>query len=64
MKQDVYVVCSAKKKSDHCLTQCQCGKPHLRETGHDACHLNWETCTLSKSGIIQVICKPIKRKKI
>ena len=62
-KKEVWLICSAPKKSEHCKS-CFCGKPHLRETGHDACHLNWEVCTLSKSGIINVICKPLKRKKI
>jgi hypothetical protein len=64
MSKQVYVRCNAPNKSKHCLTYCQCGIPHLKESGRDACHLNWETCTLSKDGIVKVICKPIKRGKI
>lgn len=63
-KKEVWLICSAPKKSNHCKENCFCGRPHLKESGHDACHLNWETCGLSNSGIIQVICKPIKTGKI
>jgi hypothetical protein len=64
MAKEVWLICNAPKKSKHCKENCFCGVPHLKEPGHDSCHLNKETCALSNSGIIRVICKPIKRKKI
>jgi hypothetical protein len=61
-KKDIWLICNAKRKSNHCKTHCFCGKPHLKETGRDACHLNYEYCSLG-IGIQKVICVQIKEKK-
>lgn len=64
MSKDVWLICSAPKKSKHCREHCLCGVPHLKTNERDSCHRNWETCALSRGGIIKVICKPIRRGKI
>lgn len=59
------ILCTAPKKSDHCLNQCFCGVPHERDYGYgnDMCHRKKEICFASNSGIIKVTCKPLSKKE-
>ncbi len=60
-KQEIQLICSAKKKSQHCKTACRHGKPHPKETERDSCHLHYEYCYLGGK-IQKVICLPIRGK--
>jgi len=55
------VICNTPKKSKHCLTQCAHGRFHTKEVGREACH-HPEFCSLGRSEIIKVKCKPLTKK--
>jgi len=57
------IVCSFRKKSNHCLNNCFHGKPHSIEVERDAkCHTNIEVCKIPK-GIIRVQCRKLNKKQ-
>jgi len=58
------LICSAKFKSEHCLTNCFHGVPHMPERERDAnCRIP-EICMLSNSkGIIKIQCKKLSAKQ-
>lgn len=62
MNKETWIICNAKKKSNHCRTQCPCGKPHIKQPERDECHNNYEMCGLGGK-IQRVICVPVKEKK-
>ena len=57
------IICDAPKKSKHCFEQCRHGKLHIKETEKNSCHMKAEFCSLSNSGIIKVICRPLSKKQ-
>lgn len=60
MKKKKKVVCNIPIKGEHCLNHCFHGVPHEKETGKDACHLNYEFCNAHKNRkITKVICEEI-----
>ena len=56
------MICSARKKNRHCLTECFHGIPHEKERERDACHLSQEICKIQK-GIIKVTCRHLNAKE-
>jgi len=57
------IICSYRKKSDHCLNNCFHGIPHKIEIERDAkCHTHSEICKIPK-GIIKVICRKLNKKQ-
>ena len=58
------LICNAKNKGEHCLTNCFHGIPHEREVERGSCHQGTEICTLSLGGIVRVHCKKLTKKQV
>ncbi len=50
------MICTARKKFKHCLTNCFHGTPHEKESERDACHLKSEICKI-QPGIVRTTCR-------
>jgi len=59
------IICSAKLKSQHCLTKCFHGIPHEHDSERDGNCRNPSSCALSKAKhTITVQCKKMTKKQL